>query len=57
MVYSSYSALPLFNLVLIGTNIPPEFFPSCDKGAKAACAKGALNVYPMARRSHVSKFS
>lgn len=26
----------------IGQNIPPEFIPSCEKGAKAACAKGVL---------------
>jgi len=34
-------------LVVVGTNIPPEFIPSCEKGAKAACAKGALAGYPL----------
>ena len=27
---------------VIGTNIPPEFIPSCKKGAEAACERGAL---------------
>eukprot|EP01039_Chlorochromonas_danica_P004539 gene4537-4977_t len=27
---------------VIGTNIPPEFIPSCEKGARAACEKGVL---------------
>jgi elongation factor G len=31
----------------IGTNIPPEFIPSCEKGAKAACEKGVLAGYPL----------
>lgn len=32
---------------VIGTNIPPEFIPSCEKGAKAACTKGVLAGYPL----------
>lgn len=32
---------------VIGTNIPPEFIPSCEKGARAACAKGVLAGYPL----------
>ncbi len=32
---------------VIGTNIPPEFIPSCEKGAKAACSKGVLAGYPL----------
>jgi elongation factor G len=32
---------------VIGTNIPPEFIPSCEKGAKAACEKGVLAGYPL----------
>ncbi len=32
---------------VIGTNIPPEFIPSCEKGAKLACAKGVLAGYPL----------
>lgn len=28
--------------MVIGTNIPPEFIPSCEKGAKTACEKGVL---------------
>lgn len=32
---------------VIGTNIPPEFIPSCEKGARGACDKGALAGYPL----------
>lgn len=32
---------------VIGTNIPPEFIPSCEKGAKASCEKGVLAGYPL----------
>ena len=32
---------------VIGMNIPPEFIPSCEKGAKAACEKGVLAGYPL----------
>jgi elongation factor G len=32
---------------VIGTNIPPEFIPSCEKGAKASCDKGVLAGYPL----------
>jgi len=32
---------------VIGTNIPPEFIPSCEKGARAACSKGVLAGYPL----------
>lgn len=32
---------------VVGTNIPPEFIPSCEKGAKSACEKGALAGYPL----------
>lgn len=32
---------------VIGTNIPPEFIPSCEKGAIAACSKGVLAGYPL----------
>jgi elongation factor G len=32
---------------VIGTNIPPEFIPSCEKGAKVACEKGALAGYQL----------
>ena len=32
---------------VIGTNIPPEFIPSCEKGAKSACSKGVLAGYPL----------
>jgi elongation factor G len=32
---------------VIGQNIPPEFIPSCEKGARAACAKGVLAGYPL----------
>ena len=30
----------VFENEVIGTNIPPEFIPSCEKGAKAACETG-----------------
>ena len=36
-----------FDNQVIGTNIPPEFIASCEKGAKAACAKGVLAGYPL----------
>jgi elongation factor G len=36
-----------FDNQVIGTNIPPEFIPSCEKGAKAAFEKGALAGYPL----------
>ena len=36
-----------FENQVIGTNIPPEFIASCEKGAKAACAKGVLAGYPL----------
>lgn len=32
---------------VIGTNIPPEFIPSCEKGAKASCEKGVLAGYSL----------
>lgn len=32
---------------VIGTNIPPEFIPSCEKGARAACERGVLAGYPL----------
>jgi elongation factor G len=31
----------------IGTNIPSEFIPSCEKGAKAASEKGVLAGHPL----------
>lgn len=34
-------------VAVVGTNIPPEFIPSCEKGAKVACAKGVLAGYPI----------
>ena len=37
----------VFENNIIGTNIPPEFIPSCEKGAKAACEKGVLAGYPL----------
>lgn len=30
---------------VVGTNIPPEFIPSCEKGARAACERGVLAGY------------
>ena len=36
-----------FDNQVIGTNIPTEFIPSCEKGARAACAKGVLAGYPL----------
>lgn len=36
-----------FSNHVIGTNIPPEFIPSCEKGARGACEKGALAGYPL----------
>jgi elongation factor G len=32
---------------VIGTNIPPEFIPSCEKGAREACESGVLAGYPL----------
>jgi elongation factor G len=32
---------------VVGTNIPPEFIPSCEKGARAAAEKGVLAGYPL----------
>lgn len=32
---------------LTGMNIPPEFIPSCEKGAKAAAVKGVLAGFPI----------
>lgn len=37
----------VFENNVIGTNIPPEFIPSCEKGAKAACEKGVLAGYSL----------
>lgn len=34
-----------FENQVVGTNIPPEFIPSCEKGAKAACERGVLAGY------------
>jgi elongation factor G len=36
-----------FENEVVGTNIPPEFIPSCEKGARNACAKGVLAGYPL----------
>ena len=36
-----------FENLVIGTNIPPEFIPSCEKGARAACEKGVLAGYSL----------
>lgn len=36
-----------FDNQVIGTNIPTEFIPSCEKGARAACAKGVIAGYPL----------
>lgn len=36
-----------FENQVVGQNIPPEFIPSCEKGARAACAKGVLAGYPL----------
>jgi len=35
----------VFENEVVGTNIPPEFLPSCEKGAKSACEKGVLAGY------------
>lgn len=32
---------------VVGTNIPPEFIPSCEKGARVACDKGVLAGYQL----------
>ena len=32
---------------VIGQNIPPEFIPSCEKGAMKACEKGVLAGHPI----------
>ncbi len=37
----------IFDNHVIGTNIPPEFIPSCEKGAIGACEQGALAGYPL----------
>lgn len=37
----------LFENHVVGTNIPPEFIPSCEKGAIAACERGFLAGHPM----------
>jgi hypothetical protein len=31
---------------VVGTNIPPEYIPSCEKGAKDAMDKGPLTGHP-----------
>lgn len=31
---------------VVGTNIPPEYIPSCEKGAKDAVEKGPLVGHP-----------
>ena len=36
-----------FENAVIGTNIPPEFIASCEKGARAACETGVLAGYPL----------
>lgn len=36
-----------FSNHVVGTNIPPEFIPSCEKGARGACEKGVLAGYPL----------
>ncbi len=37
----------IFENEVVGTNIPPEFIPSCEKGAKAACERGVLAGYSL----------
>eukprot|EP01035_Chromulina_nebulosa_P018657 gene18657-24402_t len=37
----------VFENHVVGSNIPPEFIPSCEKGAKAACDKGILAGYQL----------
>jgi elongation factor G len=37
----------IFENQVIGTNIPPEYIPSCEKGAKLACERGVLAGYPL----------
>lgn len=37
----------VFENRLIGMNVPPEYVPSCEKGAKAACEKGVLAGFPL----------
>ena len=37
----------LFENHVVGTNIPPEFIPSCEKGAITACERGFLAGHPM----------
>ena len=32
---------------VIGTNIPPEYIPSCEKGVVEAVGKGFLTGHPM----------
>ena len=36
-----------FESHVVGTNIPPEFIPSCEKGAIAALNKGILAGFPL----------
>ena len=36
-----------FDNQVIGMNIPPEYISSCEKGARAACLKGAVAGYPL----------
>jgi elongation factor G len=31
---------------VVGTNIPPEYIPSCEKGARDAMEKGPLTGHP-----------
>jgi len=37
----------LFENRVVGTNIPSEFFPSCEKGTKAIVEKGVVAGYPL----------
>jgi elongation factor G len=41
-----------FDSRVIGTNIPPEFIPSCEKGAKTAVEKGVLAGYQLSGVLH-----
>lgn len=36
-----------FENEVIGTNIPPEFIPSCERGAQALISKGVIAGYPL----------
>ena len=42
-----------FENQVIGTNIPPEFIPSCQKGAKVACEKGVLAGFPLTGKKRI----